>query len=485
MLRRYALAAATAALLAGPFVLAFRAGGYFDGPRIAALAGAWVLVAVAALGGRRLVPRDTAGRAALAGLVALAAWTAVSVAWAPVREAAVDDVQRLALYAGGLVAAAALLRPRAALRALEPAALAGLVAMALFGMLDRLLPELVELDRHFSAGSRLEQPLTYWNAMGLACALGLVLAARLAGDRTRGDRVRIAAACAAAPLGLALYLTFSRGALAAAAAGLVVLLAVAPTWTQLRSLALVLEAGAVAAAVGSLLPAVVSYSATEDERQLQALVMVAVLGLVVLAAGGVQAWACRVERAGAARLGRLPLPRRSALLAAGLVAVAATGFVAAAARERQAAPLPTGATAQRLSSIQSNRYQYWRVALATFADHPVAGVGTGGFRREWERRRTIPEHARDAHSLYLETLAELGLIGLAALALAAGGVAVAARRALRSAPVAAAGPVAGLVAWAFHAGIDWDWEMPALTLLALLFAGALLALADGTQPERA
>jgi O-antigen ligase len=166
-----------------------------------------------------------------------------------------------------------------------------------------------------------------------------------------------------------------------------------------------------------------------------------------------------------------------------LVAVALGGFVLASAREQRGAA-PTGATAQRLASLKSNRYEYWRVALGVFADHPVAGVGTGGFRAEWRDRREISENALDAHSLYLETAAELGLAGLAALALAGGGLALAARRALRAAPEAAAGPIAVVVTWAFHAGIDWDWEMPAVTLAALLFAGALLALSDRAAQRR-
>ena len=76
---------------------------------------------------------------------------------------------------------------------------------------------------------------------------------------------------------------------------------------------------------------------------------------------------------------------------------------------------------------------------------------------------------RDAHSLYLETLAELGLVGFALLALLIGGVAVTARR---------AGPAAALAAWALHAGVDWDWELPALTLVAIVLAGLVLTSRD-------
>jgi hypothetical protein len=120
--------------------------------------------------------------------------------------------------------------------------------------------------------------------------------------------------------------------------------------------------------------------------------------------------------------------------------------------------------------VQSNRYAYWKVALRSFADHPLTGVGSGGFQAEWLRERPFPEPVRDAHSLYLETPAELGLVGLALLALLIGSVAVTAR---------AAGPAAALAAWALHAGADWDWELPALTLVAIVLAGLVL-----TSPAR-
>jgi hypothetical protein len=42
----------------------------------------------------------------------------------------------------------------------------------------------------------------------------------------------------------------------------------------------------------------------------------------------------------------------------------------------------------------------------------------------------------------------------------------------------AVGPAAVVVAWALHAGIDWLWEMPAVTLVALACAARLLALAE-------
>jgi O-antigen ligase len=134
-----------------------------------------------------------------------------------------------------------------------------------------------------------------------------------------------------------------------------------------------------------------------------------------------------------------------------------------------------GASASRLGSASSNRADYWRVAVeATTA----RGLGPGGFGPAWLRERPYPEAVRDAHSLPLETLAELGLAGLALLLALAGAVAVGARDALRRDAALAAGPAAVVATWFVHAAIDWDWEMPALTLVAVACAGALLSAAD-------
>jgi hypothetical protein len=73
-------------------------------------------------------------------------------------------------------------------------------------------------------------------------------------------------------------------------------------------------------------------------------------------------------------------------------------------------------------------------------------------------------------------MAELGLVGVAGLLAFLGGIVVAARRALRVTPLAA-GPIAALIAYFAHAPLDWDWEMPAVTLVAIILAGMLLALA--------
>ena len=134
-----------------------------------------------------------------------------------------------------------------------------------------------------------------------------------------------------------------------------------------------------------------------------------------------------------------------------------------------------GADPACLGSIDTNRYRYWEVASRNFADHPIEGLGSGGFQAEWLKTSDRVDASGDAHSLYLETAAELGVVGLAPLLLFLGGVAAALVRLYRRDAAAATGVAAGLATWAFHAGLDWDWEMPAVTLPALLLAAAAVS----------
>jgi hypothetical protein len=469
-MRAGALLSARAALVAGPVALAFFSGGFFDRPRDIALLAAGVVLAVlvAAAPAGQLVPTHPAARVALVAAAAYAGWIGLSVTWAPVRDYAGDDAERALLYATVLAASAIAFRERRAARALEPLAAAGTAIVIGYGLAGRLVPGIVTEHPQRSAVGRLDQPLTYWNATGALAAIGLVLCARVAGDRERPPALRAGAVAAAVPLGMGCYLSFSRGALAALAAGLLTLIVLAPAFAQLRATLLVAAAGAAGAIAAAASPAVRALEGSAATREREGAIVLAVA--VVLMALAVLA--TRAERGMADR--PLPLPRWAGWAA--LAAIAALLVVPiAAAGGRQQAPPATGATNERFASLGSNRYGYWRVAIDTGLDHPLAGVGASGFRVAWLQHRDVDENVRDAHSLELETFAELGLVGVALLAALLGGVALSARAAHRIDPVLAAGPAAALTAWAFHSAIDWDWEMPALTLVAVVLAGALLA----------
>jgi hypothetical protein len=461
-------------LLAGPVALAFFSGGYFDEPRLWAALVAWALVLVVALAAPVPLPRSTAGRLALGGLALLAGWEALSERWAPLADVARHDAQRVVLYVGVLVAAAALVRGRRAVRAAELAVAAGSLVVVGYGLSERLLPGLLRFHRGMAAGGRLEQPLTYWNAMGLVAAIGVVLCARVAADPERRRAIAAAAAGVAVPLSLGVLLSFSRGALAALAVGLLALLAVDPRPAQLRVIVALVLFGGLAAVAGDLMPAVRALEGSPGSRELQG---AATLGVVVLLALGAAATVRRIRQPG----GEQPVlarHRRVIPVAALVVCLATVGLEGAIEHPPGSQNPSFGATTARLGSIQSNRYEYWRVAVSELARHPLLGAGSGAFRVAWLRHRTVEDPALNAHSLYLETAAELGLVGLALLAAFGGGLVGAARRAYRRRPALAAGPLAVLSVYALHAGIDWDWQMPAATLPALVLAGALIGLAD-------
>jgi hypothetical protein len=476
-LRRALANAARIALLGGPTALAFFTGGYFQEPALWAGLGAWLLVLVGSVVAPGPLPRGASVWLSVGGLAALAAWTLLSTTWAPIKGDAYHAGQEVFLYTGVLVAALLLLRSSGAIRAVEPALVAGTVVVIGYGLSERLLPGLLHFARSVSAEGRLEQPLTYWNATGELAAIGFVLCARIAGDVTRRTGERVAAAAATAPLGLGLYISFSRGALFACFAGIVALIVAAARREQLGAIAVAICAGALAALVGSQMRGVTALAGTLGVREQQGAIMLGTLVVLVLASGLVQWLLCRRQRPGALRLPRRAPALALVVLLAGLALAVVVGKQE---HSRQSRPLASGAS--RLVTLQSNRYAYWRVALRAFEAEPLRGVGAGGWSVYWLKDRTVSEAAKDAHSLPLQTAAELGVVGLVALIVFLVGIALAARTAHLRRPALAAGPIAGCVVYLAHAPLDWDWQMPALTLFALVLAGALLALASEAAP---
>jgi hypothetical protein len=144
---------------------------------------------------------------------------------------------------------------------------------------------------------------------------------------------------------------------------------------------------------------------------------------------------------------------------------------------------PTGANgnnANRLRDLSLNgRLDQWRVARHMFTAHPVAGEGAGSWETQWLLHEPYNDYNQRPHSLYFETLAELGLIGAVLLALALIPPLASFARA-RQHPAASAA-LAAFVVFLVHTGVDWDWQLPAVTVAALLCAACLLG-ASGEAP---
>ena len=455
-------------MLALPTVLAFFGGGYGTRRYTAALAIVLAILAVVVvLAPWPLVPR---GRplAALLALAALCGLTAVSIAWAPVLGDAAHDSYRLLLYCAAFLLALCCLRPAPLRRRVPELLLAGIAVVALYSLAGRLFPGVVDATNAPGAGDRLNQPLRYWNALGVLMAIGIVLAIATASDRERPPRLRALACALAAPCGVALILTYSRASWLALGAGVVFLIALRPRRSTAVAAALALGGvgllGGIVQAFGAVLH-------LEGARGAQGAVFAA---LTLAVAAGV-AFACLRLLDGPRAEDPLPLGAgvRRALAVAAIPVAIGIG-VAIAFQGERTENVKTGPG--RVVTLQTNRDAIWGVALDAFADHPVAGVGSGGFQGEWLRERDERDRALDAHSLYIETLAELGLVGALILAalLAAIGTGVAAGWRRRPGDPVLVAAIAGLVAFAVHAAFDWDWEVPAVTLVALALAAAAL-----------
>jgi hypothetical protein len=476
---------AAAALLAAPALLGFFSGGFFEGSRLRAGLIVWSVVAVLAAIGWVALPRRGPGLAAVLGLIGLAAWTSASIAWSPLRDPALADAERVWTYAGYLLLAASLLR-RATARLVEPLLAGGTLVVGAYALGTRLLPTLIPSKHSASAGARLDQPLTYWNALGAVAAIGIVLMLRMAADETRPRALRTLALAAVPVNGLALYLTFSRGSLAALAAGVITLLILERSRRSAAVAVAGLACAGLIAALASAFAAVDSLSGDAATQRNQGVVVLA--GLAV--ACGLAALAQRAIARGAAD--QLRSTRRAAVAGVAMVALA-TGAVFAITRTPSApsnpvpssgAQLPTNRA--RLATLRSNRYDYWSVALHGFADHPLLGTGAHGFQQLWLQRRDIREYAQDAHSLYIETAAELGVIGVLLLLAFLGGVLACLRRLLAEprGRVLATGWAAASACWLVHAGLDWDWEMPAVATIFIALAGAAVGTAGDELVER-
>ncbi|HEX8742978.1 MAG TPA: O-antigen ligase family protein [Thermoleophilaceae bacterium] len=454
------------ALLASPAVLAFdRGGSGASAQALGAVLAFGLLGVCAVLAPWPLVERAWPLRALLA-LLAFAGWTALSAAWSPALGDAVNDADRLGFYAGVFfLAVVAMSDPRA--RALAPDVLLwGIAVVALYALAGRLLPDLVEVARSGAAGDRLDQPLTYWNAMGAFTGFGALLATAVAAGERRPLAYRAAACAAGVPCALACYLTFSRASWAAVGAGLAVLSLLRPRVATLTAAGLWLLATALLAGLLRAFPAALHLDRGAAAQASDGPpVALAALLLAALAAAAF----ARVVRGRAA--GALP-PRRAGPLAVGAVALVLAAGVGVSFVAERSEDIGTGAA--RVTTLKTYRGDYWRVALGSFAGHPAAGTGTAGFRVEWIRERDSRVFAADAHSLYFETLAELGLVGAVLLAALVAAVTGGLRRLWRVAPEDPLLPAAAAVlgAFAVHAGLDWDWEMPSVALVALLLAAA-------------
>jgi hypothetical protein len=470
-------------------VLAFRAGGFFP-TSIGLAAGLLCLLLVARL---TLIDRPFAGWSGALGFAAgalalFAAWILLSSGWSSSPARALTEFNRALLYLLVFVCVGLNARaPRNLLLIFRWVGLAMAVTCAV-ALATRLLPTTFPTGAGVN-NERLAFPLTYWNAMGIFSGLAAVILTHLTASEREPAAVRVAAAAGLPIVAVTLYFTFSRGGIAAAIVGLVLYLVLAHPRGLVGALAAagLPVAFALQRAYGSELLARNSYAGADAREQGRALLVV-VIGCVVVAAA-LRVITLRLDR----RLARVPVDartRRGVLAAVGVAALLAAASATVAfdlphrideqrkAFVRGNAPPGGQDLRSRLTKVGNNgRLAIWRVALDTAEERPWRGEGAGTFRLFWERERPAPPaHVVDGHSLYYETRAELGWIGVALLAIAlAVPLVVAASRLAGPGRHGYAAFIAAAIALLVHAMVDWDWEMPALFVWFFGAAGVVLA----------
>src|SRR5256714_9850017 len=332
---------------------------------------------------------------------------------------------------------------------------------------------------------RLSFPLGYWNGLGIEVALAYPLLLAIMTSR----RSRVASAVAAFPLPIlaaVMYLTSSRGAFVAAGVALLVFIVLTPRrWPALAALVVAGVAGAVAVA------AVVHKTALVNAKMGTALGVHQGHRAALLI--GIACVVTALVWAGLAGFGRrLSTPPRAVgvavAVAFGVLAVVALVALHPVRRFDEfknnsglVGSHGTPTTNHLLSTSGSGRWQFWSAAVSEFRAHPLNGGGAGSWQAWWLQHGSLPLPSQFAHSLYLEALAELGIVGLL---LIAGAVLVAAVGAVRSALRLQSGEIAAAaacgIAFFAAAAYDWVWQLAGIAIVGV----GMLGFALGALPAQ-
>jgi O-antigen ligase len=468
--------------------LALAGGGFDVSSRHIAGLGAWlVVVALLVLGA---ASASTLARPFYwtVGLIGgLAFLSALSTFWSGSIELSVIEADRILVYLSFFLAAFLVAQTSERRQRFAEGLAIAVALVALLGLASRLLPHVLDVSNALGTGPRLRYPLGYWNANGAAAGIAIAMLLWMSRHAAWRSLRRLSVAAMPAVL-LTLYFTYSRGGLLALVVGAVCLLALSKDRLWLL--------GTLAAAGAGVVPAIL---AVQDRRDLaenlasQGAIDQGVTVLLILLAGivltvlGVAALR-RLEAAEGRMTGKaLRLSRNSTLLR-GIAAVAVLGAIALVvvvgghAWEQFSKPdlyFPRNPVQHFGESGGAGRHDFWRVAIDAFGENPILGHGAGTYIFSWDQLRSITLPVHDAHSLYLEAFAELGMVGgLMVLALV-GTLLWCAFSAWRAAPHPErerhAALLAAMLAFAIGAAFDWFWEIAGLGAVFFLAAGVMVS----------
>ena len=490
----------TIALLPGALTiyLGFDGGGYFPpATGIACVALTIALVLRLTLAERPLEGFGLAASLVTGAIGLFAVWSLVSSSWSDSPARAVAEFDRALLYMLMLALLATLPRTTETARTVLFGIAGGATFVCLSGLLTRVLPDVFPIAPNV-LDQRLSYPITYWNGMGLLAALAIVFATHLTCSTREHVAARVAGAAALPLLAATLFFTFSRASIVVMVVGVILYVALARPRGFVPALIAVLPTTAIAVVWAYNADLLAQSDPTTAGAVDQGQEVFIVLVLCSLAAG--VARFVLVHMGLDERIARIDVPRRTrnvvAATSAGIVLLGAgTAWIALDVSDRisrqyekfkEGDVIRTDDARERLTAVGNNgRIQHWEEALDAFADDPVKGTGAGTYELTWAQNRPSDFTVRDGHSLYLETLSEVGVVGATLLLLVLGSilVALAKRAGVRERALWAALFTAGVV-WALHAAQDWVWELPSVTLWLFAAGGLALARPPGAPATR-
>ncbi|HEY7018493.1 MAG TPA: tetratricopeptide repeat protein [Gaiellaceae bacterium] len=413
----------------------------------------------------------------ISALLLLAAWQAISAAWSPLPSLARDDALLTVFYVAALAIAALTATGRLegiVVTAATAAACGGLAVATAVAVRVADVP-----GSYFVGDGRLAWPITYPNADAAMFLVGLWPALVVAAERRLPVVVRGLALGAAAATLSGWLVAQSKGGGVALAISAVVLLAVSPA--RLR---LLVPTALAAVLVGPLFrPLTEPFNAGSglDHAASRAALTLLWLTAAATVVGVVYALVDRRLEVGpsALRVARITV---ATLVVLAVIAIP-VGFFASVAHPESFVQdkwhsfkhLPTseqGST--HFISLGSNRYDFWRVALTDFRHHALAGIGGRGFGPAYLVQGRSSETPARAHSVELDALSELGIVGFVLLAVGLGALLVGCFLGLRRRNLAATAAFGAGAYWIVHASVDWNWTIPAVGIpfFVLLGAGA-------------
>jgi hypothetical protein len=440
-----------------------------------------------------LVPPARAVLLPAALLALLAVWTFLSSSWSHAPGRALEAFGRVSLYLLVFLLFGLVPRSVGRMRWLLRGVLLAVCMVAGLALASRLLPSVIPTAPGVE-DDRLNYPITYWNTLGMILGLGCVLALHHTSDESEPKAVRVLAAVSLPPLGAALLLTFSRGAVGSTALGLLAYLVLARPRGLVGGLLATIPAVAAGLVLTEDAPLLQEGSPWNPAQIAQGHRLAIALALCSAAAGLIRTLLLPLDARLSALLPRVQRGTKAKLLwgLGGLLVLMVAAVVLNGpahlhtqyehfVEDRQ--PRAGGSSERLLSIGNDGRLPLWHVALSAYRQDPVKGSGAGTFRLDWERHQQGPYDRMYSYSVYLETLGELGWVGLALLLGAVVAIIVGLARRTGGHPVYVAA-AAVMLAWVIHVGVDIDWQTPAVTIPVMAVAGAALAAPVGSRGRR-